>query len=84
MQTNNDQTGFDKIEKKGTRQGVVLFQASYIELQTLQAKVRVDNEYLETWVAGSWLDGDPPVLQVPVITFMGVGGVKYGGKDFYL
>ena len=84
MQTNNDQTGFDKIEKKGTRQGVVLFQASYIELQTLQAKVRVDNEYLETWDAGSWLDGDPPVLQVPVITFMGVGGVKYGGKDFYL
>ena len=53
-------------------------------LQTFQAKVRGDNEYLETWDAGSWLDGDPPVLQVPVITFMGVGGVKYGGKDFYL
>ena len=42
------------------------------------------NEYFETWEAGSWLDGDPPVFQVPVITFMGVGGVKYGGKDFYL
>ena len=53
-------------------------------LQTFQAKVRGDNEYLETRDAGSWLDGDPPVFQVPVITFMGVGGVKYGGKDFYL
>ena len=62
----------------------VLYFFRYRILQTFQAKVRGDNEYLETRDAGSWLDGDPPVLQVPVITFMGVGGVKYGWKDFYL
>ena len=62
----------------------VLYFFRYRILQTFQAKVRGDNDYLETWDAGSWLKGDPPVLQVPVITFMGVGGVKYGWKDFYL
>ena len=74
-QINNDQTWV---------QLNVLYFFRYRILQTFQAKVRGDNEYLETRDAGSWLDGDPPVLQVPVISFMGVGGVKYGGKDFYL
>ena len=74
-QINNDQTWV---------QLNVLYFFRYRILQTFQAKVRGDNEYLETRDAGSWLDGDPPVFQVPVITFMGVGGVKYGGKDFYL
>ena len=74
-QINNDQTWV---------QLNVLYFFRYRILQTFQAKVRGDNEYLETRDAGSWLDGDPPVLQVPVITFMGVGEVKYGGKDFYL
>ena len=74
-QINNDQTWV---------QLNVLYFFRYRILQTFQTKVRGDNEYLETRDAGSWLDGDPPVLQVPVITFMEVGGVKYGGKDFYL